>query len=128
MLDADFSYLQCYFKILILYRFGNILLGDFDRFKFGKNVKHHNKRYLMSARIILKYGAKELVKYKENNKKYTPYFSRIVRSGSSIFKCLTLLESLFDTQMLHKSQNIHKNMNCDLLSQIKNATTRLILG
>ena len=33
----------------------------------GAYVTHHNKKYLMSARLILRYGAKELIKYKENN-------------------------------------------------------------
>ena len=43
-------------------------------------VTHHNNRYLMSARLILRYWAKQLVKYNENNKKNTPPFCYFFRS------------------------------------------------
>ena len=51
-------------------------------------VTHHNKRYLMSVGLILRY----LVN-KENNKKNTPSLSYIFKSSSSIFISLVSLKS-----------------------------------
>ena len=57
----------------------------------GKYVTHDNKRYLMSARLNLGSGEKQLVKFKENNKKKTPYFPYIFKSSNSIFISLVSL-------------------------------------
>ena len=47
----------------------------------------------MSARLILRYSAKLLVKYKENNKKCTHSFPHIFKNKKSTFENLVSFES-----------------------------------